>query len=135
VGQLLASRLAPPILSVAVLVGAFIVVAIAIGVAHAAAWVGFGISLATALAGVILVAVARRHRLRALAWVGSAITGLAGWTVVATAGIFSAGTERWIAFASGLGYIVAALGALGIHEASSSRVVHVLEVRGDPART
>ena len=124
--------LVPIALLAIVLVGALVVVAIAVGVASAAPWVAFGISLATAVAGIGLALVARRGP---LVWIGAGIAGLAGWTVIATTGIFSTGTARWIAFGSGLGYFFAALGAIGIHGASPARVVHVLEVRGDPARS
>jgi predicted membrane channel-forming protein YqfA (hemolysin III family) len=123
---------APALLAIVVLVGAIIVVAIAIGVASAAAWVAFGISIATAAAGIALAVVARLQRRRVLAWFGALIAGLAGWTVIATTGLFSEAVARWIAFGSGIGYIVAALGALGVHELSPPRMVHVLEVRGEP---
>jgi hypothetical protein len=122
----------PVPLAAIVLVGALVIVSIAIGVTPAAGWVAFGVSLVTAVTGCALVLVARKRGLRALAWVGGGIAILAAWTVIATAGIFSPDTERWIAFGSGLGYFVEALGALGVYELASSRVVHVLEVREDP---
>lgn len=126
--------MAPALLSIVVLVGAVVVVAVAIGVAEAAAWVAFGVSIATVVAGVTLALVARRQRRLALAFLGILIAGLAAWTVIATAGVFGDEVTRWIAFGSGVGYIVAAIGALGVHELNPARVVHVLEVRGDAAR-
>lgn len=125
---------APALLSIVVLVGAFVVVAIAIGVSTAAAWVAFGISIVTAMAGVALAIVALRQQRRVIAWLGALLTGLATWTVIATAGFFSVAVERWIAFGSGIGYAIAAVGALGVHELNPARVVHVLEVRGNAAR-
>jgi hypothetical protein len=125
---------APVLLAILVLVGAIVDVAIAIGVAAAVAWVAFGISIATAVAGVALALVARGQQRQLLTWLGAVLAGLAGWTVIATAGVFSAAVERWIAFGSGIGYIAAAIGMIGLHELNPPRIVHVLEVRGDPAR-
>ena len=50
---------------------------------------------------------------------------------VKTHSVFSAGTSRWLTFADALGLIVAALAGLAVHELSTERVVHSLEVIGE----
>ena len=124
----------PALLSIGTMLGGFVVVATSIGLPTAAGWIAFGVSIALAAAGVALGAVGMCGT-HIFAVVGGSITALATWTVVASAGVFETATVRWVALGSGVGYVVESLVALIAHELSPGRVVHVLEVRGDPARS
>jgi hypothetical protein len=122
----------PALLSIGIMLGGFVVVATSIGLPTAAGWIAFGISIALAGAGLALGAVGTCGT-HIFAVVGGSITALATWTVVASA-FFETATVRWVALGSGVGYVVESLVALIAHELSPARVVHVLEVRGNPAR-
>lgn len=59
---------------------------------------------------------------------------IGAWTIVAM-NLFSTLTEKWLAFASGVGILSVAVVALTRHDLSVERVVHSLEVtERTPAR-
>ncbi|MBE7186728.1 hypothetical protein [Jatrophihabitans endophyticus] len=90
-------------------------------------WTAFGLGtgvLVLAVAGLVL-GTERRH----LAGFG-VLAAVSVWTLV-SALVFTGGTLGWIAFADAVAIATIALGALTIHEVSTERVVHTLEVRDD----
>jgi hypothetical protein len=58
-----------------------------------------------------------------------AVAVLGAWNIVQSQ-VFAQGTVRWLTFADGLGLLGLALGGLVLHELSTERVVHALEVVG-----
>src|SRR5438270_11507761 len=97
--------------------------------------IGFGTSIPIAIAALAVFTVARRYRKLAFAATCGTVCTLATWTIIATAWTFSAATARWIAFGSGLGYMLAGVVMIFVHDMSPERVVHLLEVRRLPARS
>jgi hypothetical protein len=116
-------------LALAAMLSGFVLVTTAVGLPHAARWIGLGLSIVVAGTGMGLALLNVRERRVVFAVAGWAIVALAGWTIVASAGPFDAETARWVVIGSGIGYIVEAVVALIAHELSPTRVVHVLEVR------
>jgi hypothetical protein len=107
------------------LIGGFLVVASRAFAYHVVSWIGFGLAiaaLALGLATVLLPPLAQRV-------VGGAEAVLAIWTLVASR-VFSAHTADWLIFASAIAFVVLAVAGLTIHELSSERVVHALELHG-----
>jgi hypothetical protein len=70
-----------------------------------------------------------RGRVRVPAWDALALlVGTIGaWNIVQTQ-VFADATSRWLTFADGLGLLGLTLAALVLHELSTERVVHALEV-------
>lgn len=54
---------------------------------------------------------------------------LGAWTIVASL-VFAGSTITWLGFASACGFVALALIGLGLHEVSTERVVHSLEISG-----
>lgn len=87
-------------------------------------WTGFGVSAGVTAFGLIGLGVSRRLRNVA----GFATLTLAGaWSLIAAL-IFTGATRDWLIFADGLGIAALAVIALAVHEYSTERVVHTLEV-------
>jgi hypothetical protein len=107
----------------------------------AAIWVDFGLALAGLAPAAVLLsdAVHRRelgdprelHVARATVrlWpvLAGALLGLFAWEVIATQA-FAAPAARWIVFGVAWGLVGISSAALVVHELSSERVVHVLDV-------
>lgn len=110
-----------------VLLLGFLVVACCI--AFKGAVVAFGISIAVAVVAVTALMAFWGRGPRVDAVVALTVCALAAWTIVATAWTFPPGAARWIAFGSGLGYMLAGVVALVVNELRTVRVVHVLDVR------
>jgi hypothetical protein len=124
-------------LALALGAGFLVVESYAFGAATASG-IGFAVSIAMVALGVMLFVTARRARqylsvpsrdVRVAAWeaISLAATAIAAWNVVQSR-IFDAGTARWLTFADGLGILAVAIVGLVLHELSSERVVHSLEV-------
>ena len=64
----------------------------------------------------------------------AALTILGAWTIVASL-VFAGSTITWLGFASGCAFVALALAGLVLHEVSTERVVHSLEVSGPAARS
>jgi peptidoglycan/LPS O-acetylase OafA/YrhL len=58
---------------------------------------------------------------------------LGAWTIVAAL-VFAGTVVTWLGFASGAGFLGLALVGLTLHEVSTERVVHSLEVRGQSSQ-
>lgn len=89
-------------------------------------WLAFGVGIGTLAASIGLCARYCRHLPTVIHAVLSAI--VSAWTVVASL-IFAPTTVQPLALAGGLAIAGLAIIGLGIHELSSERVVHSLEVR------
>jgi hypothetical protein len=118
--------------------GAFLVVDSFAWSPGAASDIGFAVSLAMLPVGLALLATARRtpqyvslpaRDLRVAAWQAIAMLAItiAGWNVVQSR-IWDGGTARWLTFANGLAIAGVALAGLILHELSTERVVHSLEI-------
>lgn len=107
------------------LAGGFLVVASRSFADSTVGWLALAVgALAVVLAGAGL-AVASPNR-RSL---GYAVTGLAGlWTLIAGL-VFSGSAQGWLVFADGLALVAVALVELTVHEVSTERVVHTIDVR------
>jgi hypothetical protein len=87
---------------------------------------GFGISIAVVLVGLAMgylgyTGSRRPDEKLGLGLLGVLTAALAAWTVVATTGIFSDETARWLVFASGLGHVALAVAGILTHEAITGR--------------
>ena len=130
------------VLTIALALGAgFLVVESYAFAESTAAGISFAVSIAMVVAAAALLMTARRARqyvsiaareLRLAAWEGIAafVLVVSAWNVVQSL-VFDAGTVRWLTFADGLGVVGAALIGLVLHELSTERVVHSLEVVPD----
>jgi hypothetical protein len=109
---------------VLIIAGAFLVVASQAFVPSTFEWLMFGIgALAVLVSGTIVL------RSRGIAQRGlDALVGILGaWTVVASLE-FVGPTLTWLGFASGAGLVALAVVGLTLHELSTERVVHSLEL-------
>src|SRR3984885_7095564 len=111
-----------------VVAAAFLTVASMAWSAGPAGWTAFGVSTGIAVLAVASVATAKRNSLR----VGHGLLGLVAlWSLVAALA-FSGTALTWLVFADAIPVCVLALADLAVHEATTERIVHSLEVR-DPA--
>jgi len=111
--------------SALVLAGAFLVVASQAFGVSIFEWIMLGIG---ALAVVMAGAAVLRSRGRVQRSLDGTIGVLGAWTVVASL-VFAGATVTWLGFASGIGLVAIGLVGLTLHELSTERVVHSIEVR------
>ncbi|MGH2990383.1 MAG: hypothetical protein ACRDMA_11070 [Solirubrobacterales bacterium] len=88
--------------------------------------VGFGVSIAVVVFGLAMAYFGytgsrRPDEKLGLGVLGLLTAALAAWTVVATTGIFTDDTARWLVFASGLGHVALAVAGIITHEAITGR--------------
>jgi hypothetical protein len=115
--------------SLFVIAGAFLAVASMAWSAGTAGWTAFGVSTGIAVIAAASAVLARKvsHR------VGHGVIGIVGlWSLVAALA-FSGTVLTWLVFADAIAVGVLALADLAVHEATTERIVHQLEVR-DMAR-
>ncbi|HXT92276.1 MAG TPA: hypothetical protein VN714_23825 [Trebonia sp.] len=111
--------------SLFVVAGAFLTVASMAWAANTAGWTAFGVSVGVAALAALSVALTRKGSQRA----GHSLVGLiAIWSVIASL-VFSGSLLTWFVFADAIALGVAALADLAVHEATTERIVHQLEVR------
>jgi hypothetical protein len=110
------------------LAGGFLVVETEAFGTSTAVSIAFAVAIAVTLLEFAAMRAARRRDERVFMWLPGAGALLGAWTIVAM-NVFPTLTERWLAFASGLGILGLALAALTLHELKSERVVHSIEVR------
>ena len=108
---------------------AFLVVASFAVSASTAAVLGWAVGIGLVALSLALSPTVRRTPTRVAAWdaIAAACTALSGWQVV-QALVFAPATARWLTFADACGLAGLALGALVLHELSTERVVHALEL-------
>jgi hypothetical protein len=105
-----------------VLAGAFLAVTAVAFTATVAGWIGFGVFTGLAVIGAVGAVFATRLSAR----IGHGVLGLVGlWSLIAAL-VF---TSPALLFADALAVVLVALVDLTVHELSTERVVHQLEVR------
>jgi hypothetical protein len=111
--------------SLFVVAGAFLTVASMAWAAGTAGWTAFGVSAGVTVLAVTSAALAKSSSRR----LGHGLLGLVAlWSLVAAVA-FSGSALTWLVFADAIAVGVVALADLAIHEATTERVVHQLEVR------
>ena len=115
--------------SLFVVAGAFLTVASMAWASGTAGWTAFGVS-----AGVTVLAAASAARTQKTSQrVGHGLLSVVAlWSLIAAVA-FSGTALTWLVFADAIAVGVLALVDLAVHEATTERIVHSLEVR-DPAR-
>lgn len=119
------------------LINAFALVASVVGIVwsriYAGAtleWVAFGLAAAIAVASVVGIRLADDRRFELAGFSALALT--AAWSAVAAL-VFTGATLGWLVFADAIATAALAAGALVLHELTTERVVHTLEVREQEA--
>jgi hypothetical protein len=109
---------------IAVLTAGFLAVASRTFSPSVAGWVGFGAS-----AGILVIALAALIALQLSAQsVGYGLVGLvSAWSLVAAL-VFNGPALGWLVFADAIALAAVALVDLTVHEVSTERVVHTIEV-------
>jgi hypothetical protein len=114
--------------SLFVVAGGFLAVASMAWAADTAGWTAFGVSTGVAVLAAASAALAKKTSQR----LGHGLLGLVAlWSLVAAL-VFSGTALTWLVFADAIAVGVLALADLAVHEATTERIVHQLEVR-DPA--
>jgi hypothetical protein len=111
--------------SLFVVAGAFLTVAAMAWSVGTASWTAFGVSIGITVIAAVSAALARKTSHR----IGHGVIGLIALWSLAAALAFSGSVLSWLIFADAIAVGVLALIDLGVHEASTERVVHQLEVR------
>lgn len=106
------------------LAGGFLVVVSLVWSVSIFEWVMLGIGILAVLVAGAVLDVGRGRIQRTL---DGTIGALGAWTIVASL-VFAGSTVTWLGFASGLGLVALALIGLTLHELSTERVVHSIEV-------
>jgi hypothetical protein len=111
--------------ALALVAGVFAIVASRVFTGTALEWITFGVGVGVAVLGVVGLSIAQLPRHTA----GFAVlAAAAAWSAVAAL-VFTGTTLEWLAFADSIAIAVVAFGALIVHEVTTERVVHTLEVR------
>ncbi|HEX6452458.1 MAG TPA: hypothetical protein VF060_23730 [Trebonia sp.] len=111
--------------SLFVVAGGFLAVASMAWSAGTAGWTAFGVSTGVAVIAAASAVLAKKtsHRL------GHSVIALTGlWSLVAALA-FSGSALTWLVFADAIAVGVLGLVDLAVHEATTERIVHQLEVR------
>ncbi len=107
------------------LMGGLLIVGSQVWSVPAFMWIMFGIGTGAIALTAAAMLPRRGSAQRAL----DGVIGVLGiWTVVASL-VFAGATVTWLGFASGAALLVLAIAGLTLHELSTERVVHSLEVR------
>jgi hypothetical protein len=112
------------------LTGGFLVVATQAFPLSTVKWLAFGIAIGVTIVSVATASIGLPLAQSAL---GALAVGIGAWTIVAAV-VFSLHTVMWLAFASAVAFVVLGVLGLTIHELSTERVVHSLEVERGPAQ-
>jgi len=107
------------------LIGGFTVVASQVWIPATFMWLMFS---AAVLAVALSSAAALNGRGNVHRGLDGLVAILGGWTIVASL-VFSGSVITWLGFASGAAFVALALIGLTLHELSTERVVHSIEVR------
>lgn len=90
-----------------------------------AGWLGFGVSTGIAVLALAGALLNRRMSAR----IGHGATAVVAiWSLIAAL-VFSGTALTWLVFADALGLLVVALADLTVHEVTTERVVHAIDVR------
>lgn len=107
------------------LLAAFLVVVSLVWAPATSMWIMLGVGIAAVAFASAALLPGRGLSQRVL---DGAIGILGAWTIVASL-VFAGSTVTWLAFASGVAFVGLATIGLVLHELSTERVVHSLEVR------
>jgi hypothetical protein len=111
--------------SLYVVAGAFLTVTAMAWSAGASSWTAFGVSTGIAVIAAASAALARKTTHRA----GHGLIALVAlWSLIAAL-VFSGPALVWLVFADAIAIGVLGLVDLAVHEATTERIVHQLEVR------
>jgi hypothetical protein len=110
--------------SLFVVAGAFLTVTAVAWSAGTAGWTAFGVSAGVTVIAGASAALARKIPVK----LGHGLIGLVALWSLAAALAFSGSVLTWLVFADAIAVGVLALIDLGMHEATTERVVHQLEV-------
>ncbi|HWC82935.1 MAG TPA: hypothetical protein VG756_23525 [Pseudonocardiaceae bacterium] len=111
-----------------VLAGGFLAVTAVAFTAPVAGWVGFGVFTGLAVLGAVGAVLATRPAAR----IGHGVLALvSAWALIAAL-VFTGPALTALVFADALAVVLVALADLTVHEMSTERVVHQLEVRDAP---
>jgi hypothetical protein len=111
--------------SLFVVAGAFLAVVSLAWAAGTAGWTAFGVFTGVTVLAAASAALGRNRSRR----IGHALLGLVGlWSLIAAL-VFSGTALTWLVLADAIAVGVLALADLAIHEATTERIVHQLEVR------
>lgn len=111
-----------------VLAGGFLAVTAMAFTAPAAGWIGFGVFTGLTVLGGVGAVLANRRGAR----IGHGLLALVGlWSLIAALA-FTGPVLTWLVFTDALAVALVALVDLSVHEMTTERVVHQLEVR-EPA--
>lgn len=94
------------------------------------AWLTFAIAIGAAFIGTRMMLgpdMTGYHRV-----IGGLVGVLSAWTIVASL-VFLPATVVWLGFASACAYVALGVGGLTVHELTTERIVHSLEVEHRPA--
>lgn len=111
--------------SLFVVAGGFLAVASMAWSSGTAGWTAFGVSTGIAVIAAVSAALARKtgHR------IGHGVIAVVGlWSLIAAL-VFSGPALTWLVFADAIAVGVLGLADLALHEATTERIVHQLEVR------
>jgi hypothetical protein len=112
---------------VAMLGGGFLAVSAMTFSAGTAGWLAFGVSAGIA----VLAAAGAILNRRTSARIGHGVLAVAAvWSLVAAL-VFAGPVLTWLVFADAVGLLVVALADLTVHEVTTERVVHAIDVRTD----
>jgi hypothetical protein len=107
------------------LIGGFTVVASQVWLPATFMWLMFSAGI---LAVLLSTAIALKGRGNVQRGIDGVVAGLGAWTIVASL-VFSGSVVTWLGFAAGAAFVGLALVGLTLHELSTERVVHSIEVR------
>jgi hypothetical protein len=110
--------------SLFVVAGAFLTVAAMAWSAGTAGWTAFGVSTGITVIAAVSAALARKTSVK----LGHGLIGLVALWSLAAALAFSGSALTWLVFADAIVVGALALIDLGMHEATTERIVHQLEV-------
>jgi hypothetical protein len=111
--------------SLFVVAGAFLTVTAMAWSAGTAGWTAFGVSTGITVIAAASAVLARKTSVER----GHGLIGLVALWSLAAALAFSGSILTWLVFADAIAVGVLALIDLGVHEATTERIVHQLEVR------
>ena len=96
-----------------------------------AGWLAFGVSTGIAVAAAAGALFTHRTSAR----IGHGVTAVVAiWSLIAAL-VFAGPALTWLVFADALGLLVVALADLTVHEVTTERVVHAIDVRSGAAES
>jgi FtsH-binding integral membrane protein len=107
------------------LIGGFLVVATMAFAPVTAAWLTFAIAVGATVISLYMIAFEKSLVQRSL---GGLLAILGAWTIVSSL-VFAPSTVVWLGFASALAFVAVAVIGLTVHELTTERVVHSLDVQ------